>query len=86
MNKGILYFSAAWCGPCKVMSPLLEQMGKKGQVKVKKINIDYDASLPAEYNIKSIPTMVLTDLGGNEIKRHVGGFDGITAIKNWFNG
>ena len=58
MNKGILYFSAPWCGPCKVMSPLLEQMGKKGQVKVKKINIDYEASLPAEYNIKNIPTII----------------------------
>ena len=85
MNKGILYFSAPWCGPCKVMSPLLEQMGKKGQLKVKKVNIDYDASLPAEYNIKNIPTMVLTDLGGNEIKRHTGAMSE-QQILDWYNG
>ena len=66
MNRGILYFSAPWCGPCKVMSPLIEQMDKQGKIKVKKINVDYDASMPQKYNIKSVPTMVLTDLDGNE--------------------
>ena len=52
MNKGILYFSAPWCGPCKAMSPLVEQMEKKGQIKVKKVNIDYDATLSQKYKPK----------------------------------
>ena len=51
MNKGILYFSAPWCGPCKVMTPLIEQMGKQGRIKVRKVNVDYDAQLPQQYNI-----------------------------------
>tara|TARA_R100000541_G_scaffold50166_2_gene57367 strand:+ start:609 stop:866 length:258 start_codon:yes stop_codon:yes gene_type:complete len=85
MNKGILYFSAPWCAPCKALSPQMEEIAKSG-IPVKKINIDYDAEFPAKYNVKNIPTSILCDLNGTEIKRHVGAFDGITAIKNWFNG
>ena len=85
MNKGILYFSAPWCGPCKVMSPLMEQMAKQGKIKMKKVNVDYDASLSQQYNIKSIPTMVLTDLDGNEINRKTG-LMSEQQILNWYNG
>jgi thioredoxin 1 len=85
MNRGILYFSAPWCGPCKVMSPLIEQMDKQGKIKVKKINVDYDASMPQKYNIKSVPTMVLTDLDGNEINRKVGQMSE-QQILDWYNG
>ena len=72
MEKGILYFSAPWCGPCKVMSPLIEQMGQQGRFRVKKVNVDYEASITQQYNIKNVPTMVLTDLEGNEIRRKIG--------------
>jgi len=44
MEKGILYFSAPWCGPCKVMSPLVEQMEKEGKIRVKKVNVDFNLS------------------------------------------
>ena len=72
MEKGILYFSAPWCGPCKVMSPLIEQMEQQGKIRVKKVNVDYEPTLPQEYNVKNVPTMVLTDLEGNEIRRKIG--------------
>jgi thioredoxin 1 len=72
MDKGILYFSAPWCGPCKVMSPLIEQMEKQGKIVVKKVNVDYDAQLPTKYNVRNVPTLILTDLNGTEIKRKVG--------------
>ena len=85
MEKGIIYFSAPWCGPCKTLSPQMEEIAKSG-IPVKKVNIDYDADFPVQYNVKNIPCSIVTDMGGNEIKRHVGAFDGITAIKNWFNG
>ena len=85
MNRGILYFSAPWCGPCKVMSPLMEQMEKQGKIKMKKINVDYDASMPQKYNIKSVPTMVLTDLDGNEIKRKTGNMSEV-QIMEFYNG
>jgi thioredoxin 1 len=85
MNKGILYFSAPWCGPCKVMTPLIEQMGKQGRINVRKVNVDYDAQLPQQYNIKSVPTMVLTDLDGKEISRKVGQLSE-QQILDWYNG
>ena len=85
MSKGILYFSAPWCGPCKVMSPLVEQMEKQGKIVVKKVNVDYDASLPTKYNIRNIPTMVLTDMNGNEIKRHTGAMSE-QQILDFYNG
>ena len=85
MEKGILYFSAPWCGPCKVMSPLVEQMEKQGKIRVKKVNVDYDASLPAKYNIKNVPTMVLTDLNGNEISRKIGQMNE-QQILDFYNG
>jgi thioredoxin 1 len=85
MNRGILYFSAPWCGPCKVMSPLMEQMNKQGKIKMKKINIDYDASTTQKYGIRNIPTMVLTDLQGNEIKRQTGAMSE-QQILDFYNG
>lgn len=72
MEKGIIYFSAPWCGPCKVMSPLIEQMGQQGKIRVRKVNVDYEASITQQYNVKNVPTMVLTDLEGNEIRRKIG--------------
>ena len=72
MDKGIIYFSAPWCGPCKVMSPLIEQMGQQGKSVVRKINVDYDATLPTKYNVKKVPTLSLTDLNRTEISRKVG--------------
>ena len=72
MDKGILYFSTPWCGPCKLMSPLIESMEKQGKIVVRKINVDYDATLPTKYNVKNVPTLILTDLNGTEISRKVG--------------
>ena len=72
MDKGILYFSGPWCGPCKLMSPLIESMEKQGKIVVRKINVDYDATLPTKYNVKNVPTLILTDLNGTEISRKVG--------------
>ena len=85
MNRGILYFSAPWCGPCKVMSPLMEQMNKQGKIKMKKINIDYDASTTQKYSIRNIPTMVLTNLQGKEIKRQTGAMSEQQII-DFYNG
>ena len=53
-------------------------------ISIKKVNIDYDVSLTQKYNVKSVPTLVLTDRQGNEIKRSVGSGDR-EGILNWFN-
>ena len=84
MNKGILYFSAEWCGPCKQLGPKIDMLKEEG-VNVKKINCDYEASIVQKYNIRNIPTLVLTDLQGNEIKRMSGGGKTLQELKDWYN-
>lgn len=69
----LIDFWASWCGPCKMMSPVIdaiaEEMGEK--VKVCKINIDEEQNLAVKYNVMSIPTfIVLKD--GKEVSRSVG--------------
>tara|TARA_B100001778_G_scaffold160867_1_gene132170 strand:+ start:1366 stop:1623 length:258 start_codon:yes stop_codon:yes gene_type:complete len=85
MNKGILYFSAPWCGPCQALGPIVDQLGNEG-ISIKKVNIDYETDLTTRYNIKSVPTLVLTDLNGNEIKRLVSGGKTLEQLKSWYNG
>ena len=88
MNKErrILLFTAPWCEHCKIITPLLESMGSKGKIQLRKVNVDYDASTTSRYNVKSIPTVILTDLQGNEIKRRGGAGMSEQDILNWANG
>lgn len=54
-------FWAPWCGPCRSMSPILEELEKEyeGKVKIVKINVDENTEVPAQHNVSSIPTFVL---------------------------
>jgi len=54
-------FYADWCAPCKVMAPILEQVSKEmeGKVKVIKVNVDKNEEAARQYQIRSIPTMIL---------------------------
>ena len=87
MNKerGIIYFSAPWCQPCKMLGPIIDGLISKG-MQVKKVNCDYDAVMTERYKIKSIPTLILTDMQGNEIKRMVGAQSNLQQLKEWYNG
>tara|TARA_R110002073_G_scaffold186080_3_gene344649 strand:+ start:495 stop:755 length:261 start_codon:yes stop_codon:yes gene_type:complete len=83
-ERGIIYFSAPWCGPCKQLGPIVDSLMAEG-VKIKKVNCDYDATLTQQYSIKNIPTLVLTDMGGNEINRKTGAMTR-EQILNFYNG
>ena len=85
MSKGILYFSAPWCEPCKQLGPVIDSLISEG-INVKKVNTDYDVSLVEKYNVKNVPTLILTDLQGNEIKRTSDGNKTIQQLKEWYNG
>ncbi len=54
-------FWAEWCGPCKMIAPILDEIAKEkaGSVKVGKVNVDHNQSLSARYNIRAIPTLLL---------------------------
>src|SRR5580658_6923588 len=58
-------FWAAWCGPCKMIAPLLDELADEydGKVKIGKVNIDEQQSLAAEYGIRAIPTLLLVNKG-----------------------
>lgn len=58
-------FYADWCGPCKMMSPILEEVAKDMQDKIKicKVNIDENIKLAEKYNIMSIPTIAVFEDG-----------------------
>jgi|TARA_B100000035_G_scaffold92277_1_gene77920 thioredoxin 1 len=67
--KEYLYFSAAWCQPCKTLSPVMEQVGNT--IPVKKINVDEQSDLAQRYGIRSVPTVVLLE-NQIEVKRIIG--------------
>jgi thioredoxin 1 len=58
-------FWAEWCGPCKAIAPLLEELAVsyEGRVKIGKVNIDDNAELASEFNITAIPTLVIFKQG-----------------------
>jgi thioredoxin 1 len=58
-------FWAEWCGPCKMIAPILDQLAGEyaGRLKIVKLNIDENPQTPPRYNIRSIPTLLLFDKG-----------------------
>ena len=61
-GKVLVDFYADWCGPCKMLSPILEELEKEGAVKVCKINVDEEPDLAAKFGVMSIPALfVLKD-------------------------
>ena len=72
-EKVLVDFYADWCGPCKMMAPVVQQLSKElqGKAKVGKLNVDENQDLAMEYNVMSIPTLVIFE-NGKEYKRFVG--------------
>lgn len=65
-------FWAAWCGPCKMLSPVVDQLADElADVKVAKVNIDEEMDLAEKFNVSSIPCVVVFK-NGEEVNRSVG--------------
>lgn len=68
----LIDFYADWCGPCKILSPIVEEVAKENaDVKVVKINVDSEQEIAIKYRIMSIPTLVVIK-DGKEINRAIG--------------
>jgi thioredoxin 2 len=79
-------FWAPWCGPCRMMAPVLEQAAQQyaTQAQLAKINTDEEPALAARFGIRSIPTLILFHRG-RELARHSGAVDGGT-LGRWIEG
>lgn len=78
-------FWAEWCGPCKMLTPIIEELAKefKNKVKVVKVNIDENPSTPSALGIRSIPTMILYK-NGKVVDTKVGVLPK-NSIAEWIN-
>ena len=83
-GKVIVDFWADWCGPCKMLSPIIEEIGQENKdIKIVKIDVDAENELASKYNINSIPTVMIFDHG--QLKNTIIGFhqkaDYLKALK-----
>ena len=67
----LLDFWATWCGPCRMLSPVLEQLAKEENLAVGKVNVDEQEELSAAFNISSIPALFLVK-DGKVVNKTVG--------------
>lgn len=70
----LIDFWAEWCGPCKAIGPVVEQIAEEysGRLKVGKVNVDQEPDLAGDHGIASIPTLVVYK-GGQVVRQKVGG-------------
>ena len=66
-------FWAAWCGPCRMVGPVLDQIAAEheGKIRIVKVNVDEEPALAAQYRITSIPAMKVFK-GGEEVRELIG--------------
>lgn len=70
-DKVIVDFYAEWCGPCKMLSPILEKVSDELKLDTYKVNVDEVEEVARRYGIMSIPTVMIFSKG-KEVNKHVG--------------
>lgn len=82
-------FWAPWCGPCRMVAPVLEEIAreKQGRIKIGKVNVDENSGLAASYRVMSIPTMIIFKKG-QLVEKFVGAMSKSaleTKLARWAN-
>ena len=81
--KKILYFTAAWCGPCKTLGPIMQSLN--GQINYQKVDVDNNNDLSIQYGVRNVPSLILLDETG-EVKGRLVGVQTKDQILNFYNG
>ncbi len=81
-GKVVVDFWATWCGPCKMLSPVLDELSqKRTDVKFAKVNVDEQMELAMKYKVSAIPTVIMFE-NGAEVDKFVG-FRPIEAVEEF---
>ncbi len=80
-GRVLVDFFATWCGPCKMLSLVMEKFDSKGVIPIVKVDIDEDSMLANEYKITSVPTLIIFE-NGKEVKRR-SGFMSEEELQKW---
>ena len=69
----VIDFWAEWCGPCRMISPIIEELSKEydGKALVGKVNVDHNPEISMKYGIRSIPTVLILK-NGEVVDKHIG--------------
>lgn len=80
-------FWAEWCGPCRAIAPILEEISGEmaGKVKIVKLNVDENPGTAAQYGVRSIPTMILFK-GGQAADMKIGAGTPKAGLVKWLEG
>ena len=85
-SQFLVDFWAAWCGPCKMIAPLLDEIAKEseGRFRIAKVNIDDDPALMQRFNVRAVPTLLFFN-GGELRDQLVGGASKKTILQKLTN-
>ena len=77
----VVDFWATWCGPCRMLAPVVEKLAEKyeGKIKVGKVNVDEEPALAMKYGISGIPTVLRIE--GGEVKAQAVGFQPLEMLE-----
>jgi thioredoxin 1 len=71
--KTVYYFTASWCGPCRQVKPIVKDINVEyGREVFTIIDIDKDQNLSNKYTVRSVPTFIIVDQDGKQLKRCIG--------------